>query len=443
MGLRRRITWALALYGACLLAVLVVGTIVTLTRTEDDVLRRRVEHELDHQLERMAAGPLPRGELATRDYLTRAWLGERSLPPELAAVASRFSPTVTEFQEDDLWEGSADVFVVRRAAPMQGGAEVSFIVLLDATSVEAQDVWPRRLQGVLLFGGLVALAATAILAVALGRVIVGPLERLTRAVRRSQGRALEQEVASIPLRDELGELGDALSRASARSEAFLEREKNFTRNVSHELRTPLAVISTSTELLEGHVSEGVPAGPVERIGRAVRRMQDTTEALLWLAREAPEDAPEGFGDCDARALVRETLDLARPLAQPRGVELVSEIPRGARVAVPSGVLRVALDNLVRNAIEASTDATVEVALGESGFEVRNPSGGADHESAVGEGGERPRGFGLRIVEEICSRFGWRVRVCEESRAEGGGTRVVRLDLLPGQLNGPDGSFTRS
>ena len=442
MGLRRRIGWVMIAYGGCLVAVLGLATFLTLTRNEDDVLSQRLMLEFDHLVDQLANSPGGRsaaGELETRDYVSRAWLGDSALPESLRRARESIPKSPSELQEGEMFPGSVDSFVMRRRVRLHD-SDRWLTVWLDASTIEAQDVWPVRLVRILLIGLATALVATLGLSLVLSRIVVNPLEELTSRVRNGEDESLESSLRETDFHDEIGELAGALSRSTARSASFLKREQNFARNVSHELRTPIAVIQSALELAEARGDE--PTEPLRRIRRATERMSSTTEALLWLARERrsgehpklhpltvpsetvaseaadspaadsqPASSPAVAPECRLADVVNDVFDLVRHLASGRGVTLVHDLPKVYQVRAPAVVLRVAIDNLVRNALDHSDGSEVRVSLVRDRLEISR-SGPSDGPSSIASEldgdhvGSRARGFGLQIVEEICERYGF-------------------------------------
>ena len=99
---------------------------------------------------------------------------------------------------------------------------------------------------------------------------------------------------------EARQLAQALHTLGERVEAFVARERNFTRDASHELRTPLTVIRVAADLLEAE-RELSPRGErsLRRIQRASRDMEQVIDAFLILAREADiEPQAEHFAVSD-------------------------------------------------------------------------------------------------------------------------------------------------
>src|SRR5690606_15301610 len=119
-------------------------------------------------------------------------------------------------------------------------------------------------------------------------------------------------------------------------------------SVSHDLRAPLRTVDGfSRILLDEYAAKLDETGRsyLERVRAGSRRMAELIDDLLELARVTRRDLQ--VRDCDLSTLARDILtDLSQ--AEPaRKVKV--EIAEGMVVAADGGLLRIALENLLRNA----------------------------------------------------------------------------------------------
>jgi len=253
------------------------------------------------------------------------------------------------------------------------------------------------------------MAALAILAVAVGlarwldRELLVPVRELADAaawdLETWRGRQLESEERL----DEIGHLSRSIRQAALRLLGFLERERHFTRNASHELRGPLTVIKGATELLRAR-SDDAAERPLERIERAVRRMESKIELFLFLAREEV-DSPQ-LPTPILQAVEECLQDLPRrpDLEHRVHVDIASEL----RLRMSSEALRILLDNLIGNALRHGASGEVKITAREDRLSVENP---LEAPMAAAEELKAPSmgagsGLGLAIVEDLCRRYGW-------------------------------------
>jgi signal transduction histidine kinase len=211
-------------------------------------------------------------------------------------------------------------------------------------------------------------------------LIVASLRAL-RAVERDASalqaalKALAHDLDAPVARPLLRELGDiatgieALARELARAQeerARLTRELGdrerlaalgrVAAGMAHEVRNPLAAIKLRADLARAQ-SDTPPAvaQDLADIAAEIARLDRLVSDLLALAGRSPDRQP----DVDIGLLVKKRAELLGPWASERGVSIESQGSARAN-AEPGGIVR-AVDNLLRNAVEASpSGAKVEI-----------------------------------------------------------------------------------
>jgi signal transduction histidine kinase len=266
-----------------------------------------------------------------------------------------------------------------------------------------------------------------------GRVIA-PVRQLAAQVRDRDAADLSAPLSGRLTSDEVGDLTRTFDRYLARLRAFVERERAFAADASHELRTPLAVIQGAVEVLEADDRlDQRTRDRVRRIGRASKGMADLIAALLTLSRESAGQARTPPA-CPVADVLREVVELHRPLLRHKPVAIDIEVAGEPRLAVERPLLAIALGNLVRNACAYTERGTITVRLDLAEVSVRDTGPGipADELCCLfehGDGGRRTvrgAGIGLPLVKRIADRQGWRVGV--DSRPGQGAT--FRLQFHP-------------
>jgi len=199
---------------------------------------------------------------------------------------------------------------------------------------------------------------TVLIAAGLGWLLAGPairpLRRLTEHTKRL-GKDTERmpEVRGVREAEDLSEAMTAmLSRLAAAQQATtnsLQAAQDFAANAAHELRTPLTAMRADLDTLRIHdLPDDERAEVVQDLSRAQRRVEAIITALGQLASGQLAQAED-------RELIDVT-DLLDRVAQENmrtggDVEIVVEAADdlGAIWGWPGG-LRLAADNLVRNAV---------------------------------------------------------------------------------------------
>jgi len=275
-------------------------------------------------------------------------------------------------------------------------------------------------------------------------------------VRRVEQRMLSRLVASVAASGVLVSLAfglaglrrryGVLSEKHARAEEALRRRDRLAAmgelasTVAHEVRNPLNAVGMTAQRLKREFLGAVRADGAERaeleellsvMTAETQRIDRIVQQFLEYARP-PRLAPESV---DLDALVRDAGERARPLAGARGVRLEVEAAEAGRAVVDPAQLRQVLDNLVRNALEATAEGgRVSLAArrdgGERVLEVRDTGRGIepDHLPRIFDLYFTTKadgtGVGLAVTQQIVTAHGGTIEV--DSRPGGGTTMAVRL-----------------
>lgn len=281
---------------------------------------------------------------------------------------------------------------------------------------------------------LLVLYLTTWLAFRTSRRAFSPVIALARQVRALDPEAPDPAAlgpAHLPrdADDDVRELADALERYAQRLAAFVERERNFTRDASHELRSPLTVLRLAADALEADDSISPSSRrSVGRIRRAAHDMEELTSAFLLLAREGERGLP--VERVCVNAVVADELERARVLAEGRPVTATVRDSVRLFVDAPEKVVSIVLGNLLRNAFSYTDAGEVIVTIGADAVTIRDTGVGMAPEKVAEmyrpfvRGDERRRGghgVGLTIVRRLSDRFGWPLVI---DSAPGVGTTVT-------------------
>jgi signal transduction histidine kinase len=306
-------------------------------------------------------------------------------------------------------------------------------------------------------GGLVVavLAPALLLSIAGGWVLawsaLRPIRHLVETVRRIEVGAIEARVATRGSGDELDDLGALFNRMLDRIQALIQAMRSSLDDAAHELRTPLTRLRGAAEMVLGSgagldTCREALADCVEEADRLLAlldTMMDIAEAETGTLRLAREPL-------DVRALVADTLDLYRDVAEAHGIALSSDVC-DLGVLADRGRLRQALANLVDNALKYTPPGgRVEVSArtGPAGVEiaVRDTGIGITPEELPQIWtrlfrGDRARrrpglGLGLSLVRAIVQAHGGQVHVASAPAA--GSTFTIVLPAAPAGAGRPAG-----
>jgi signal transduction histidine kinase len=262
---------------------------------------------------------------------------------------------------------------------------------------------------------------------------VSPIAWLAREVNRldpdrPSPRRIGLDQLPAEADQEIEVLAAALSGLANRLDAFVERERTFTRDASHELRTPLTVIRMATDLLLARPDlDAAARSGVQRIRRSSDEMEQLVEAFLLLAREADQGLPQAL--ICLNDLVRHEIDALEPLVKDKPVVVRVEAQGRLSMQEPEQAVSAVVRNLLRNAVSYTDEGEVLVRIDRHGLVISDSGVGMDPEEASrlfepyvrgsGQQGEG-HGVGLTIVRRFCDRFQWNIRF---DTSPGRGTRV--------------------
>lgn len=179
---------------------------------------------------------------------------------------------------------------------------------------------------------------------------IRPVGAIASAAREIAAGKLSRRIESTNDKSELGELSRVLNTSFAQLEALFGQQQRFVSDASHELRTPVTVILSETQTaLSRERSPDEYRESLEACQRAARRMKRLAESLLQLARlDAGQERmePQRF---DLARVLRDTVELIRPMAIEHRVRLTAELTELDCVGDPEHIGRVAT-NLLTNAV---------------------------------------------------------------------------------------------
>ncbi|MHA6205185.1 sensor histidine kinase [Dyella soli] len=283
--------------------------------------------------------------------------------------------------------------------------------------------------GAVFLFGLLSLA----LGLWLSRKVLKPVSDLARRLRDFRKNGKAEPLAPHFADDEVGELALALDEYSSRLTAMVERDREFNSDVSHELRTPLAVISSTTELLQGSPDlTDKLRERLKRIERASRQATELIEALLLLSR-AERRGPTRGETTDVGKVAGDVIESQRPQMRDKPLEVELAVRQPVSVNAPASVLSVALTNLIGNAIKYTLEGNVTVVVNDNRIEIIDTGPGIKPEDAErlfqrgvrGEGaGGSGAGLGLAIVRRLCELYGWDVSMRPRTDTNGAIASIV-------------------
>lgn len=289
-------------------------------------------------------------------------------------VRTKLDPEREALLELEAAQGAALALVVP-------GAQGAVAVVLRADNPTARAAPLLRL--VALYAGVVALATLLLAYFALTRLIVQPLDALTRAARRvadggrtwavpaagaSELRELGQSLETMTerllteeqaLRRKIDEVERATEQLKAAQATVVRSERlasvgRLAAGLAHEVGNPLAaLIGLEDLLLEGGLSSSEQRDFLVRMRKETERIHRIVRDLLQFARPSGSEPPGGPATGDVALAVHETATLLKPQKSFSDVALdlqvASDLPT---VSLPTSEIVQLILNLLLNAADA-------------------------------------------------------------------------------------------
>ena len=301
----------------------------------------------------------------------------------------------------------------------------------------------REIVEVSVLGFPLAVALAAIGGYLVAARSLAPLDAMARQARRITSESLSKRLPNPNPNDELGHLATVFNETLTRLEASFAELQRFTADASHELRSPLTALCAVGEVALRDGND--PTMLRETIGSMLeeaQRLTDLVDALLTLARMDSTKTEIAREEVNIAALLEEIHDQFDVLASEKGQTVTVTSDPNVTVQADRTLLRLALVNLVHNAIHHSPSNSqislttarhagkIDISVSDSGrgiapeyhekiFErffrvdkarTRAPGGGV--------------GLGLAIARQAVERNGGRIVV--ESKLDRGS--VFRIEL---------------
>jgi two-component system, OmpR family, sensor histidine kinase PrrB len=335
-SLRTRVAVASAVAASAVVAVFTVLTSVVLLNNDAQQLDRRLDAIIEASVDPAHASDPGQTVLTTgRSRSTGQVVFQRGFQlPRLNPGTATVQVNGVEYRV--------------RTVPMeqQGGLLISVGIRAEGALLNRTRIPLYTIVGVV----------TVLIAAGLGWMLAGPairpLRRLTeQTMRLGKG---SEEMAAVTGAREAEELSDAmvgmLSRLAAAQQVTtnsLQAAQDFAANAAHELRTPLTAMRADIDTLRIHdLPDEERDEVVGDLARSQRRVEAIITALGQLASgQLAQDEDRELID------ITDMLDrVARENMRVSGAEIVFDAEDLGLVEGWPGGLRLAVDNLVRNAI---------------------------------------------------------------------------------------------
>ena len=256
--------------------------------------------------------------------------------------------------------------VMERPGRVQGRS-VIIRVFRDETEMRRtlREIIEVSLLGFPLAGALAAIGGYLVATRSLA-----PLDAMAQQARRITSESLSKRLPNLNPNDELGRLATVFNETLTRLEGSFAELQRFTADASHELRSPLTALRAVGEVaLRDGNDPAMLRETIASMLEEAERLTDLVDALLTLARMDATKADTTREHVNIAALLEEIRDQFEVLAVEKSQTLAITSDRHVAVQTDRTLLRLALVNLVHNAIQHSpSNSKISVAA------ARHPSG---------------------------------------------------------------------
>jgi signal transduction histidine kinase len=241
------------------------------------------------------------------------------------------------------------------------GADVFTALMVEAgdSADHARDMYDASVTTVAVAAFVVAIGASIVLSIVLGRMLARPLADVGAAARRvAEGDYAARVPRSGP--EELASLADSFNQMASSLEQQETLRRDFIANAAHELRTPLTNLQGYLEALRDGVITA-DRSTYESLHEEADRLVRLSRSLDALAEGDAATAPPALEDVDLAAAIRGALELVQPGLERAGLRLVVDVPDHLPARAHPDHLAQVLGNLLSNAVRYTpTGGTVTV-----------------------------------------------------------------------------------
>ena len=241
------------------------------------------------------------------------------------------------------------------------------------------------------------------------RKVATPIEKLMNWTKNLDNKQLSQPIPDFHY-SELNNLASIVQSSLYSVQDSLEREQQFLGYASHELRTPIAITRTNTELLRKMIDKDIGVEKqlqvLDRLERASINMTDLTETLLWLNRKTELSIP--LSSISIGLLTKQLLEELTYLLNGKSVEINIKTDETTQL-LPEALCRIVINNLIRNALQHSTEGSIEITQSDHYLSIKNEEHSDLNKQSSSGGNIRNElgfGLGLELTERLVKQYNW-------------------------------------
>jgi signal transduction histidine kinase len=221
----------------------------------------------------------------------------------------------------------------------------------------ALEIWKPGSPGTIfwiLFGaGLVITLGFGIASYKIANRVLAPVREMAERTHRLSVKTLNERLPVANPHDDLGQLATGFNETLERFENSYRDLDRLTADVSHELRTPLTAMRTVGEVALREHDPAILRDAIGSMLEEIDRINQLINRLLLLARADNNEIPVQLEAGLVSNVVAEVNEVLGRVAEEKQQRLLVECPDHLLAVFDPALLRLALMNLVQNAIHYS------------------------------------------------------------------------------------------
>ncbi|CAM3611893.1 sensor histidine kinase [Vibrio aquimaris] len=394
----RTLTGRLALFFttiSCIIGVIISMIFMfSLDWSEDRVGERLILIDRDTAVERFLNGEKGMIEI---DSLTKAYNDLSLLPEFYRQYTEQYDTYLGEVDSDE----HPNAYMVYKGSYTDKGEDKTLVLLSLIDKVEFNT-------DEFVYSGLLVITLVSLLMFLFGTLLyrlsvrlIEPVNEIAKQLQEHSGDVNQAFVLGEGAADEFQILTQQLNQYRHDLTTAIKREQAFARYASHELRTPLTVVKGANSLLSRSEHSEFQHRQITRIEEASTQMTVMVDALLSIVRYERniDNSPlREISKAELESIIFSHTDQA----EQKSISIEMQISGQPEVRATPAVVTMIVGNLIRNAIAATANGKIDVALSQDRLSIIDDGPGLNQTPDA-----NGHGLGLMIVDDLCQRYNWR------------------------------------
>jgi heavy metal sensor kinase len=226
------------------------------------------------------------------------------------------------------------------------------IILQLGQSMETYARFIEAFQKIFVTTMFFLIVSAALIGWFMARRALSGVEAVTQTARNISEEALDQRVPVKPSGDEIDQLATTFNQMLDRIQTLVTGIKEMSDNIAHDLKSPITRMRglaeiTLTTAKSSQEYENMAASTIEECDRLL----DMINTMLVISQTEAGVGKLERETMDLADVIRDACELFQPLAEDKGLHLVSDVPRDCRFYGDTRMIQRMVANLLDNAIK--------------------------------------------------------------------------------------------